>query len=180
VRNMDISELRLIYRYAKVAHIKAMLDPLNATMLRYKIGTPLRQAHFLAQIGHESGELRYREELASGAAYEGRRDLGNTEPGDGKKFKGRGLIQLTGRANYAAYGTFCGVYLLDDPGRLALDDYLCADVAGWYWQRKSLNELADKDDIRLITRRINGGLNGLDDRKRLLALAKQVLNVSEG
>jgi putative chitinase len=87
--------------------------PLAAKMAAAAITTPLRQAHFLAQLGHESGELRYTEELASGDAYEGRRDLGNTVPGDGRRFKGRGLIQLTGRANYQAYGDAVGRNLVD-------------------------------------------------------------------
>lgn len=168
-------QLGRIFIHAKQAAIQAFAAPLNAVMEKYEITTALRQAHFLAQIGHESGELRYREEIASGSAYEGRTDLGNTQAGDGQKFKGRGLIQLTGRANYDAYGKACGRDLLESPREVANDETLCADVAGWFWGRRKLNALADKDDVVAITRRINGGLNGLEDRKRILMLAKAAL-----
>jgi putative chitinase len=149
-------------------------DPLAAKMAARGIGTPLRQAHFLAQVGHESGELRYTEEIASGDAYEGRRDLGNTQPGDGRKFKGRGLIQLTGRANYMAYGDAIGINLVDGDNckQVATDPGLAVDVACWFWQTHGLNALADQDDVQAITRRINGGLNGLEDRERQLARGK--------
>jgi len=143
-------------------------------MAAREINTPLRQAHFLAQLAHESGELRYTEELASGEAYEDRTDLGNTEPGDGRKFKGRGLIQLTGRTNYKAYGDTIGVNLLDGDNcrRLATEPELAVDVACWFWETRGLNLLADQDDVQMITRRINGSLNGLADRERQLARAK--------
>ncbi|MBL9058487.1 MAG: peptidoglycan-binding protein [Mangrovicoccus sp.] len=132
--------------------------------------TPLRQAHFLAQIGHESGSLRHVEEIASGTAYEGRTDLGNTQPGDGPRFKGRGLIQLTGRANYARFGEAIGrkAEILANPALLATDPALAVEAAGWFWSDRKLNALADRDDLRLITRRINGGLNGLAQRQALL------------
>ncbi len=138
------------------------------------ISTPLRVAHFLAQVGHESGELRYCEELASGDAYEGRKDLGNSQPGDGRRFKGRGLIQLTGRSNYIAYGKARRVdYTTIDGAKLiASDPETAVDVACWFWTTHNLNQLADKDDITTITRRINGGLNGFDDRKAKLLRAK--------
>jgi putative chitinase len=148
------------------------LGPLLSTMMRYQINTPLRKAHFLAQIGHESGGLKYVEELSDGKAYEWRLDLGNSQPGDGPKFKGRGLIQLTGRKNYAAYAQRCGSDLLAEPEKLASDPGLAADCAGWFWSEKNLNPFADRDDIRQITRRINGGLNGLPDRTQRLQRAK--------
>jgi putative chitinase len=153
--------------------------PLELTMRHYGIDTPLRQAHFLAQLGHESGALRYEAELASGEAYEGRLDLGNTEPGDGPRFKGRGLIQLTGRANYAAYGASRGFDFTqgEAPARIAEDPELACDVAGWYWHRHGLNALADADDVRAVTRRINGGENGLADRTEYLRRAKFFLRV---
>ncbi len=146
-------------------------------MANRAIDSPLRQAHFLAQIGHESGELRFREEIASGEAYEGRADLGNTQPGDGRRFKGRGLIQLTGRANYAEYGRAINreAELLAKPELVASDPELCVDVAGWFWAKRGLNELADRDELTAITRRINGGLNGLEDRRRLYQRAKSLL-----
>ncbi len=159
--------------------VTTFAGPLITKMAARAIDSPPREAHFLAQIGHESGELRYTQEIASGAAYQGRRDLGNTEPGDGRRFKGRGLIQLTGRANYRAYGNAIGIDLLsgDSCRLLDTDPNLAVDVAGWFWQSHGLNALADQDDIEGITRRINGGLNGLENRKRLLGRAKFFLAV---
>lgn len=147
---------------------------LTETMQRYGIDTPRRMTHFLAQIGHESGGFRYAEELASGEAYENRADLGNSNPGDGVRFKGRGLIQLTGRANYAAYGQAIGRDLTVNDNWLlvASDPALCVDVAGWYWARRKINALADRDDLKAVTKAINGGLNGLDDRQDKLQRAR--------
>jgi len=164
---------------ARTQDIGTYADPLAAKMAARAIDTPLRQAHFLAQVGHESGELHYTEEIASGDAYEGRLDLGNVQPGDGRKFKGRGLIQLTGRANYTAYGDEIGVNLVDGDncGRVATDPNLSVDVACWFWQMYGLNALADQDNVQAITRRINGGLNGLMDRARQLARGKFFLLV---
>lgn len=138
-----------------------------ASLRRFGIDTPRRVAHFLAQVGHESGDLRYQEEIADGYAYEGRKDLGNTQPGDGPRFKGRGLIQLTGRANYEKFGAAIGRDLVsgDNPGLVASDPQLAVDVAGWFWSTRGLNTLADADDLSGITRRVNGGLNGLADRQ---------------
>jgi putative chitinase len=172
---MTPDQLKKIFIHAKDSAVSAFCEPLNSVMEKYEINTPLRQCHFLAQIGHESGELRYREELASGRAYEGRKDLGNVEEGDGPRFKGRGLIQLTGRANYKEYGEFLGWDLLESPQVVAEDAGICADVAGWFWAKRRLNKYADQDDVTTITKRINGGLNGLEDRKRILQLAKDVL-----
>ena len=152
---------------------------LAASMRDRQIDTPLRQAHFLAQIAHESGQLRYAEEIASGAAYEGRQDLGNTQPGDGVRFKGRGLIQLTGRANYAKYGQSIGRDLVNDGHwtQVAEDPALAVDVASWFWTTRQLNKYADLDDIVTVTKRINGGDNGLEDRKALLNRGKFFLLV---
>lgn len=141
------------------------------------INTPMRQAHFLAQIGHESGRLQFVRELATGDAYEGRKDLGNTQPGDGRRFKGRGLIQITGRFNYQHYGDLLGIDLLDNPALLEVPPY-AAQSAALFWQNHGLNELADNDDLLHITRKINGGTNGLQDRQDLLTSAKQVLGIS--
>ncbi len=170
--------LGILYLNAADEGVRSFTAAMADTMAKYNINTPLRQAHFLAQIGHESGELRFREELATGAAYENRRDLGNLTPGDGTRYKGRGLIQLTGRANYAEYSRTGGLNrdVETDPGQVATDDGLCVDVAGWYWDRKGLNALADQDDLETVTRRINGGLNGLEDRRRLLIRAKTLLS----
>ncbi|MGH8638602.1 MAG: glycoside hydrolase family 19 protein, partial [Burkholderiales bacterium] len=105
------------------------------------------------------------------------RDLGNTIPGDGKLFKGRGLIQLTGRANYAQYGKDCGIDCVADPGRVASDPFVAVDVACWYWNMRQINRLADADDAKAVTKAINGGYNGLDDRMEYLARAKGVLGI---
>jgi putative chitinase len=159
---------------AREEDITKFFPPMLPALLSYAVNTPLRQAHFLAQIGHESGALRFTEELASGDAYENRADLGNTRPGDGRKFKGRGLIQLTGRANYEKYGLAKGRNFTDgDNGKvIATDPQLAVDVACWFWKTHGLNELADRDDVRSITLRINGGLNGLADREDYLLRSK--------
>jgi putative chitinase len=160
--------------HAGRTRVEAFVDPLLQRMTARGIDTARRRAHFLAQVGHESGELRYTEEIASGDAYEGRLDLGNTEPGDGRRFKGRGLIQLTGRANYRAFGNAIGIDLLsgDNPQRVATDPALAVDVACWYWQSRGINPLADADNAEAVTRKINGGLNGFADRLRQLDRAR--------
>ncbi|GAA4827565.1 hypothetical protein GCM10023232_27370 [Sphingosinicella ginsenosidimutans] len=136
--------------------------------------TPLRFAHFFAQLGHESDGFRAMEEYASGAAYEGRADLGNTQPGDGKRYKGRGPIQITGRANYRDFGRRIGIDLESHP-EIAAVPSIGMLTACTYWTVRGLNALADADDVEGITRRINGGLNGLDDRKARLAVMKGLL-----
>lgn len=141
---------------------------------QYQIWTPLRLAHYLAQLAHESGGFVYMEEIASGAAYEGRKDLGNTEPGDGKRFKGRGPIQLTGRANYRHYGQKIGIDLENHP-EIAAVPSIGLLTSCLYWFEKGLNNHADRDDVEAITRRINGGVNGLDDRKKRLKVTKGML-----
>lgn len=142
---------------------------------QYEVNTKQRIAHFLAQCAHESASFRTLEEYASGSAYEGRRDLGNTQPGDGKRFKGRGIIQLTGRANYRAYGKALGIDLENDPER-AKDPEVSVLTALEYWKNRNLNYFADKDDITTITKRINGGLNGFADRQKYLERAKEALD----
>lgn len=153
------------------------LAPLNRAMVEFGIDEPAQIAAFLAQLAHESGSLRYVRELASGKAYEGRKALGNTEPGDGVRFKGRGLIQITGRANYAACSKALfgdEKHLLDHPEVLELPDQACRS-AGWFWKSKNLNIPADKGDFLKITRAINGGTNGLRDRMDYYERAKQAL-----
>lgn len=138
------------------------------------LDSPLRLAHFMAQLVHESGSFRYMEEIASGQAYEGRADLGNTETGDGRRFKGRGPIQLTGRANYREYGRDAGLDFESHPEMVALPSV--GLLAGcMFWKKKGLNALADADDVRAITLKINGGLNGYEDRKAHLAAMKALL-----
>jgi putative chitinase len=170
---MTPDQLRKIYPYAK-GRADTFAEPLTKAMDEFGINTPLRQAAFLAQVGHESGQLRYVEEIASGKAYEGRKDLGNNEPGDGVRFKGRGLIQVTGRANYRACGIGLSLPLLDKPELLCEPVNACRS-AGWFWASRKLNEFADQGAFKQITRLINGGYNGLDDRLSLYARAKEVL-----
>lgn len=134
----------------------------------------LRLQHFLAQLGHESDGYKAMEEYASGAAYEGRADLGNTQPGDGKRYKGRGPIQITGRSNYRKYGRVIGINIEKYP-ELASNPCIGMRMALEYWKAKGLNAKADSDNIEAITRAINGGLNGFADRKARLALAKQLV-----
>jgi putative chitinase len=135
----------------------------------------LRLAHFLTQVTHESGGFRYMEEIwgptTAQKGYEGRADLGNTQKGDGFRYKGRGPLQLTGRANYRDYGQRLGIDLEGNPA-LAATPFVGLRIALEFWKVKGLNALADKDDVTGITRRINGGKNGLDERKALLAKIK--------
>ncbi len=130
-----------------------------------RIDTPQRIAAFLAQLAHESGEYRYMEELADGEAYEGRADLGNTQPGDGVKFKGHGPIQITGRANHKACGDGLGIDLIAEPRLICTPVYGTASAC-WFWNSRNLNLLADRDWFKAITKIINGGLNGLSDRRQ--------------
>ena len=143
----------------------------NVHLETYSIKTQLRFCHFLAQLAHESGNFRYMEEIASGAAYEGRKDLGNVNKGDGVRYKGRGPIQLTGRANYRKYGQELGIDFENNPTIVALPSVGML-VACKYWSENNLNVFADYDDVTTITRRINGGLNGFEDRKNKLSMIK--------
>jgi putative chitinase len=152
---------------------------LNRAMAEAGIDSPARKAAFIAQVAHESGGFQYNEEIASGRAYEGRSDLGNTQPGDGERFKGRGYIQLTGRANYAAAGKALGLDLVNNPA-LAARPENAARVAAWYWNSRGLNGLADRGDFDGITKRINGGFNGKADRDQYHARAQGVLKDSVG
>jgi len=173
---MTLDDLKRAVPNAPPMRFSLYGEPLLAAMQGQSIDTPIRAAHFLAQVGHESLDLRYVEEIADGSRYENRVDLGNVYPGDGPKFKGRGLIQLTGRANYAAYGREIGRDLLADPGAVAEDPLLATGVATWFWARHKLNALADQNDLARITRRINGGLRGLEDRAERLIVAKRALS----
>jgi putative chitinase len=128
----------------------------------------------MAQVCEESAGFRTTVEFASGAEYEGRGDLGNTQPGDGRRYKGRGLLQLTGRANYRQYGTALGVDLEGNPD-LAADPPLSLRIACEYWKRRNINPDCDRDDLEAVTRKVNGGLNGLDTRRLYLGKAKVAL-----
>ncbi len=168
------------------SRIQALTPGVNATLERYKINTKLRIAHFLAQIMHESGGFQWLRELwgpnAIQEGYEGRRDLGNTQSGDGKRFMGRGLIQLTGRANYQKFteelGKELGVNFVEKPELVEQPPYGVM-VAGWYWNSRNINIHADKDDLRKVTLLINGGTNGIEDRRNYLDRARVVLKDSQ-
>jgi putative chitinase len=176
---MPITQQQLLQILPNAGRQAGVFVPvLNAAMNRYSIvGTP-RAAAFIAQVGHESGQFRWLKELwgptAQQAGYEGRADLGNTVAGDGSRYRGRGLIQITGRANYAACGEALGLDLLSKPELLELPQH-AAMSAAWFWSTKGLNTLADKGDFVKITRRINGGLNGQADRQALYDKALKVL-----
>lgn len=171
---------------ATTSAAEKFLPFINETCDKFEINTPARQLCFLAQVGHESGGLFYTEELASGAAYEGRKTLGNTQPGDGVRYKGRGLIQITGRANYQSISDAIGVDFISAPTLLGgknvnvcTPDQLkyASFSAGWFWDTRNLNSIADLiniqnpidsgsnlDNFQKITKKINGGFNGLADR----------------
>jgi predicted chitinase/LysM repeat protein len=170
---VTVDQLRRVMPNLSQAKAEQYLPYLNQAMAEANITTPQRKAMFLAQLAHESGQLRYMEEIASGAAYEGRRDLGNTQPGDGVRYKGRGPIQLTGRANYRAAGQALGIDLEGNPAR-AKDPDVAFRIAGWYWSSRNLNSYADQGNFREVTRRINGGYNGMADREAYYRRAQQV------
>ena len=174
--NLSVAQLTEIAAFADPAQIELLYHPILRTLAEFDLTTPLRQAHFLAQLCHESGSFNYLEELASGEDYEWRDDLGNVQAGDGVRFKGRGLIQITGRANYGDCGDALGQDLIATPTRLADPDLACRS-AGWFWNTRYLSAFADRDDVDTITYRINGGYNGYDERVEFLNAAKAVLGV---
>jgi len=173
---LKLDELKKVIQTTPTYTILKFIDPLNICMPKYGINTILRVNHFLAQIIHESGAFYHVEEIASGKYYEGRKDLGNIHPGDGVKFKGRGLIQITGRANYSKLSAdiFNDQRLIDYPEILEKPEY-AVESACWFWKLKGLNQLADKDDLLMITKKINGGTNGLQDRKMYYQLCKKFI-----
>ena len=183
---LTLDQLRAVMPKLAEDKATAYLPLLTKAMAEREISTSARAAAFLAQLAHESGQLRYFEELADGSAYEPTsddpraqkraRNLGNTEPGDGARYKGRGPIQLTGRANYARAAKALGVDLERSP-RLASTPAVGFRIAAWFWESNGLNPIADQGDFKLITKRINGGFNGLEDRERYWAAAKKALGV---
>lgn len=176
---MSITEqqlLRILPNAGRQAGV--FVSVLNTAMSKYGVVTVPRIAAFIAQIGHESSQLRHVREIwgptAQQAGYEGRADLGNTMKGDGSKFRGRGLIQITGRANYAACGEALALDLVNHPELLEQPQHASMSAA-WFWKMKGLNDLAERGQFLTITRRINGGLNGIDDRLELWKKAQAVL-----
>jgi predicted chitinase len=154
--------------------IDALGGILANTLAKFEIDNDLRVAHFLAQTCCESDGFCATVEYSSGEAYEKRADLGNVQLGDGTRYKGRGLIQLTGRDNYQRFGELLDLDLINAP-ELAADPATSLLIACQFWKDKNLNYYADRDDIETITRRINGGLNGLTARRTYLARAKAAL-----
>lgn len=164
--------LKQIYKEAPKGSLAKWVDPLNQACDEFQINTPQHLCMFLAQIGHESGQLRYVKELASGEAYEGRADLGNTTPGDGVRYKGRGLIQITGKRNYALCSLALDLPLLENPALLEEAENAVRSAV-WFWKNSNLS--AYGGDIVKVTKRINGGTNGIEDRRKLYERAKAVL-----
>lgn len=172
---ISIDELRSIMPYATRERCEIFIDPLNETMAEFEIDANVARAcMFLAQISHESGNLRYVRELANGDAYEGRADLGNTEPGDGRRFRGHGLIQLTGRANHQEYADYKQMTIEQVLEYLETSDG-AANVAGWFWSTRGLNEIADAGDFRRTTKIINGGYTHYEERLAYYRRATKVL-----
>jgi predicted chitinase len=171
--------LRAIMPSANQSDIDLYVEPINKVLYRFNIMTGRRIAAFIAQVAHESGSLKHKEEIASGEAYEGRKDLVNIKPGDGKRFKGRGLIQLTGRGNYRAAGKALGLDLENNPHLATIDPYTNAAIAGWFWDSRDINIPADAGDFEKVTRLVNGGLNGYQNRVEYWEKAKRILGEQE-
>lgn len=190
-------QLKAIVPMAKKVSIANFSLPLNTYMPKYGIISVKQEAAFIAQLAHESGSLKYVREIASGRKYEGRKDLGNVFPGDGVKFKGRGLIQITGRSNYrdVSLAIFKDLRLLTTPDLLAQPKY-AVQSACWFWQSRDLSDIAEEPAekrhliIRIrkpkivlspfdyITFRINGGFNGAEERREFYQRACKVLGIA--
>lgn len=158
-------QLSYVWNVNETMITDAVINDLNNCLNTFKINTQTRMRHFISQISHESGGGKWMKELASGDAYEWRSDLGNNQKGDGRKYKGGGFIQLTGRANYTAFSKF-----MNDPRIMEGVDYVAskypATSAGFWWNNNNMNTLCDKNPlVEQVTRRVNGGITGLDDRK---------------
>lgn len=201
-------QLKQIFPNTNQEILAKYIDPLNSVFEKYEINTSLRQSHFLGQVGHESGGFKVTEEnlnysadglmrvfpkyfskqvaeqyarkpvLIANRVYANRMGNRSEDSGDGWRYRGRGLIQLTGKSNYLQFGQSVGL------GNNGLDDVIVfleteqgeVESAGWFWDKNQLNDLADLDDVKGITKRINGGLNGLEDRRKITELAFSVLS----
>lgn len=202
------SQLASIMPHAKDDDIEQFLPALNDELSRFDLSTPIRQAHFVAQVAHESGSLKFRSENLNYSApalravfgkyftsqemaekyarqpenianvvYANRMGNGDTASGDGWRYRGRGLIQLTGKDNYRACGEKIGVDLVSDPEQVSTDPKISVAAACWYWENRKINDNADKDDVVAVTKKINGGTHGLDDRTAFLNRCKTVLGL---
>lgn len=173
------AQLVYIMHFCPLERAQRYEAPINDACVAFGIDqTPQRQAAFIAQVAQESGELKYAAEISSGEQYESRADLGNTQPGDGPKFKGRGLLEVTGRLNYSNCSlALYGDYRLIDTPEMLEQPYAGAAAAGWYWQSHALSPLADSGDFVTLTKRINGGTNGLTQRLIYWKRAKEALGL---
>ncbi len=182
---LTLDDLRAICPTSKVSTLEIYVDPLGAAMEEFEINNVERETMFLAQVAHESGGFRYTSELASGEAYEDRVDLGNTKPEaievaqrngstPGRWFKGHGLIQTTGYDNHCAARDALGIDCVETP-TLLCEPVNAARSAALFWKTHGLNELADEGDFVRVTRKINGGVNGLADRQAYLQRAQDAL-----
>lgn len=168
---MDVQTLVAAMPGLSEAKATEYLPLMQTAMIERGITSELRSRMWLAQVGTESASLRYFEEIADGSAYNGRQDLGNTQLGDGPRFKGRGPIQITGRANYTAAAQALGLPLVEHP-EMAAEPRYAFRVSAWWWEAHGLNQISDTGDVVAATRRINGGLNGLADRQARYERAK--------
>lgn len=178
--SVTAEQLALILAKKKNETIEAKAKALNIVFEKYSIDTPLRVCHYLAQVLHETGAFYYKEEIwgdtKAQLGYDTRVDLGNTpeKDGDGKRYKGRGDIQITGRTNYKAISKSLGVDFLSKPELLTIEPY-CSLCGGWFWAKNNLNKFADADNLNAITKRVNGGNNGIEDRRNWLKKCKEIL-----
>ena len=184
---LTIEQLQAIMPQLPAAKRTTYFPFLTAAVTEFGIDQPARTAAFLAQLAHESAQCKFMEEIWGPTAAQRRYEppdklatnLGNTEPGDGFRFKGRGPIQVTGRANYRRFGDLLGLDLVATPAQAAAPE-VAFRIAALFWSKKGLNELADRvtpEAFREITRRINGGFNGLAERQRFYETAKTILGV---
>jgi putative chitinase len=171
---LTVAMIKTIAPSSNEALIYDVVEEMNSNLPSYSINTWLRVTHFIAQAAHESAGFRVMEEYATGAAYEGRKDLGNTQKGDGVRYKGRGIFQLTGRWNYDYFGKKLGVDLVNNP-ELAETPRIAVLTACEFWKGRGISQFADANDIIGVTKRINPGLMGLQDRRNYLAKAQAVI-----
>jgi putative chitinase len=175
---LTVELIKAIDRHCQTKDIEKLLPFLNHALPRYEINTPLRIAMFLGQALTETMHFFYLKEMASGKAYEGRLDLGNDVVGEGVKFKGRGIFQTTGDANYKEVAKELGIDCVNNPELLEQPKW-AVESACLYWKKRKLNAIADTGDIVKMSKRVNGGLKGIEERILLTTNAKRVLGVND-
>jgi putative chitinase len=171
---MLASDLVAMFGHDKTKEILQIVQTMNPLLALYEFNTLRRLRYFWAQVGHESGGLKYTAEIASGKAYEGRKDLGNVKAGDGVRYKGRGYLQITGRKNYTLLQAETGIKCVEHPELLEQPKYAILSAL-WYWKKNNLNAYADRDAFTELTKKINGGTNGLADRMAWLKKANKCI-----